>query len=443
LAESRNCLPTNSRAETIAVIGGGIAGLASAHFLTSAGKRVTLFESSDRFGGLGTFFSYRDKFFERFYHCMLPGDNDLMGLLSDLQIDQHVYWRPSTFGYINNGTIHGLNTPAELLRFSPLPFADRLRVGFTGLYGSAVSGRGLDDTTAVEWLTRLSGRRAFQMFWKPMLQAKFGSGYHDVPALWFWTRFNREKGTKEEVKGYIRGGYKFITDQIVSSLESRGCLLQKNTPVESLDLNDQGTPVITVGGEPLEFDKVIVTTPVETLRRIAGKKQLQKSLHPVDSSIDYQGVINVVLFMRRPLSNHYWIAAMNDGLPFQAIVETSALLDPEDTDGLHLVYLAKYLHRSHPEFAQSDEEIRNAYIGGLRGLIPYIKAEDIIEAQVFRAPFVEPLYRKGYLRLKPPEELIPRRVYLATSTQVYPSVTSWNSSTGLARQVVQSMLQSD
>jgi protoporphyrinogen oxidase len=439
LAESKSTLPTGNM-DTVAVIGGGIAGLASAHFLSSEGMKVAVFESSDRFGGLGTFFSYRGKFYERFYHCMLPGDHDLMELLRDLQIDQHVYWRPSTFGYINNGTIHGLNTPAELLRFSPLPFGDRLRVGFTGLYGSAISARGLDDKTAVQWLTRLSGKRAFRMFWKPMLEAKFGNGYRDVPALWFWTRFNREKGTKEETKGYIRGGYKFITDELVASLTHRGCRLETNTPVESLDLDERGRPVITTAGEHHVFDRVLVTTPVELLRRMAGKGRVRESLTGVDSSIDYQGVINVVLFLRRPLSNHYWIAAMNDGLPFQGIVETSALLDPEDTDGLSMVYLAKYLHRSHPEFSRSDDAIQTAYIDGLKGLFPYLRSDDIIEAKVFRAPFVEPLYRKGYLRMRPPEELIPGRVYLATSTQVYPSVTSWNSSTGLARRVTQRIL---
>jgi protoporphyrinogen oxidase len=201
--------------------------------------------------------------------------------------------------------------------------------------------------------------------------------------------------------------------------------------------------VITVAGEHRIFDRVLATTPVETLRRMVGKGRIQESLANADNSIDYQGVVNVVLFLRRPLSNHYWIAAMNDGLPFQGIVETSALLDPEDTGGVSIVYLAKYLHRSHPEFSESDDAIRNAYIGGLRSLFPYLRSDDIIEAKVFRAPFVEPLYRKGYLRMKPPEELIPGRIYLATSTQVYPSVTSWNSSTGLARRVTQRILNAD
>jgi hypothetical protein len=58
-----------------------------------------------------------------------------------------------------------------------------------------------------------------------MLEAKFGDRYHDVPALWFWTRFNREKGeSKGECKGYIKGGYKHITDTCARVLTRRSGL---------------------------------------------------------------------------------------------------------------------------------------------------------------------------------------------------------------------------
>src|SRR5690606_1878903 len=97
------------------------------------------------------------------------------------------------------------NTALDLLRFSPLSFISRLRVGATGLWGRLRSATGLDDITCEAWLTRLSGRSAFENLWKPMLQAKFGDRYRDVPALWFWTRFNREKGGGKEVKGYVPG----------------------------------------------------------------------------------------------------------------------------------------------------------------------------------------------------------------------------------------------
>src|SRR5262245_54004270 len=185
----------------VAVIGGGIAGLSAAHFLAAAGARVTLYEASDQLGGLGTFFDWRGIHLERFYHCMLPSDRHLLALLKDIGLEQRAYWKETGFGFMRNGRLYGLNTPAELLRFDVLPFVDRLRVGVTGLWGSLRSSKGMDDVTCEAWLTGLSGRRAFDSFWKPMMRAKFGDRYHEVPALWFWTRFNREKGGKKERKG--------------------------------------------------------------------------------------------------------------------------------------------------------------------------------------------------------------------------------------------------
>ena len=84
----------------VAVVGGGIGGLASAFYLSTAGARVTLFEASDQLGGLGTFFDYHGRSLERFYHCMLPGDAHLRSLLRDLGIEQEAYWRETSFGFI-------------------------------------------------------------------------------------------------------------------------------------------------------------------------------------------------------------------------------------------------------------------------------------------------------------------------------------------------------
>lgn len=424
----------------IAIIGGGIAGLASAHFLTEAGAAVTLYESSDQFGGLGTFFRYQDRYLERFYHCMLPGDDALLELLRALHIDDRVYWRPASFGYMSKGKLYGLNTPLDLLRFQPLPLLDRFRVGLTGLYGSMVSATGLDDITCEEWLTRLSGARAFACFWKPMLQAKFGDRYHEVPALWFWRRFNREKGTKKEIKGYIRGGYKLITDCLVASLQKRGAAVHHNAPVEAIDLDEQGHVMLTVCGQHETFERVVVTTPPPLLRKIALHGRLAAWLSTLDDQIDAQGVVNVVLLLRHGLTTKYWIAAIDSAAPFHGIIESSTLLEPEETGGLHLVYLTKYVHRTDPLFTRDDTDIAREYIAALQAMFPELLDTDIVAHFTFKAPFVEPLYMKGYLKRKPPMELVPGRVYLATSTQVYPEIPSWNSSTGLAKDVVQSLI---
>lgn len=431
----------HGRIGDVAVVGGGIGGLASAHFLAAAGARVTLFEASDQLGGLGTFFPYRDTFLERFYHCMLPTDRHLLGVLRDIGLEEEAYWKETSFGFMRDGRLYGLNTPLELLRFSPLPVRDRLRVGLTGLWGSLCSAKGLDDITCEDWLTRLSGRRAFETFWKPMLQAKFGDRYHEVPALWFWTRFNREKGGKRERKGYLRGGYKRIAETLAASIEERGGRVRMRAPVGTLDFAEDGRPLLRIEGEePACFDRVVFTAPLMFLRKVVAGGRMAPHVDRIDPGIDMQGVVNAVLMLRRGFTKHYWVAAIDEGIPFQGIVESTTLLDRSDTAGMHMVYLMNYVHRMDPLFQRDDAEILDGYLAGLKRLFPDLRDDDIVDRYVFRSPFVEPLYTTGYQSRKPPMVLAPGRVYLATTTQVYPDVTSWNGATGLARRVVDALL---
>ena len=48
---SKSRMPPEDKAETVAVVGAGISGLASAYLLAKQGKKVTLFESEERCGG--------------------------------------------------------------------------------------------------------------------------------------------------------------------------------------------------------------------------------------------------------------------------------------------------------------------------------------------------------------------------------------------------------
>jgi protoporphyrinogen oxidase len=339
-------------------------------------------------------------------------------------IDQ-VYWKDSSFAYADRGCVYPLNKPVDLLKFAPLPFVDRLRVGVTGVWGRLSSDKGLDDITTAQWLERLSGRRAFRKFWQPMLEAKFGDRYHDVPALWFWTRFNREKGdSKGERKGYIRGGYKRIIHAIEKRLRELGVAIQMGEKINSVDLDESGRPAINGAS----FDRAVITLPWPAIAQAVGPRLKAESTLP-DWAIDFQGVVNHILFLKRPLTPHYWLATPEAGIPFDGVIETSTLTDEGDRGaGRHVVYLTKYLHRSDPRFAEPDDACRQTWWQALQKLFPDLRAEDIEAQYLFRAPFVEPVYTRGYLNRRPPEVMIPGRVFLATTAQVYPTVTSWNGS---------------
>lgn len=426
----------------VAIVGGGIAGLAAAHYLSRAGASVTLFEGSNELGGLGRTFEHEGVHLERFYHCMLPSDRHLISLLEDLGIAGGLYWRETSFGVHAQGRIYPLNRPVDLLKFGALPVRDRLRLGLTGLYARHADPRGLDDVTCEDWLCRLSGTRAFQTFWKPMLEAKFGVRYHEVPALWFWTRLNREKGEAVEHKGYIHGGYRRIVDSLVDSLRQGGHRLSLNSPVKTLKLDSQGRPEIRLeDGNRQIFDRLLFAAPFALFRKVAD---LDGSVAPAGGDledVDMIGVLNVVLTLRESLTPHYWVAVPQEDIAFQGVVENTNLIDPSDTAGLHVLHLLRYTHRNEPLYGLPDDQVLDTYLEGFHRLFPKAALPEDAGRFVFRTPFVEPVYTTGYLRKQPPMELVSGRLYLATSAQVYPEVTSWNGSVGLARKTVDLMLR--
>ena len=218
-------------------------------------------------------------------------------------------------------------------------------------------------------------------------------------------------------------------------------MLHLGTRVERLDLAGEGRPCLRLadGSAPV-FDQVVFTGPIAALSPLLVGGQLADRAAAAGEGIDMQGVVNAVLLLRRGLTPHYWVASIDPEVPFQGIVESTTLMDRQETAGLHLIYLMNYLHRTDPLFARSDEQILQAYVAGLKRLFPDLRDEDVVQARVFRSAFVEPLYTLGYQRRQPPVALVPGRVFLSTAAQVYPEVTSWNGSAGLARRIVDQML---
>ena len=432
---------TTDRAQRVAVVGGGISGLASAHFLADAGAEVTLFEATDDFGGVASQFDYRGAVYDRFYHVLLPSDDHLLSLIEDLGLAEDVYWEQTSLGFVYERHLYSLGSPVDLLRFRPVSLIDRIRLGLTALWAAHVARPGpLDDITAADWLTRLSGDRAFDRLWRPLLEAKFGSAYSRIPALWYWASFNREKGTGNEVKGYLSGGYQRVTDRLVASLAGRGVRLSAGRSIERIDLDDWNRPVVKFGGESEIFDRLVVCTPFAVLQELSKGGRIESRLDDSHRKLDYQGALNVVVILRRQLTDHYWVAVVDSEVPFQGIVETTRVIDQKDSAGKHLVYLLNYVHRTDPLFGRGEESLKHEYVAALLSLFPDLTEEDVEDSFVFRTPFVEPIWTTGYGARRPPVELVPERVYLATTAHVYPKVTSWNSSIEVARQAVRHLL---
>ncbi len=421
------------RAGHVAVLGGGICGLATAYRLTGSGHRVTLLEGSDQLGGLGTFFPWRDGWVERFYHCVMPSDDELLGLLAELGLADEVRWRRTHMGMIVDGDHHAFNTARDLLRFTPLGLPDRVRFGVVSLLLRRLGrGRDLDNIRTEDWLRGLYGDAVWETLLAPMFGSKFGRSFGDVPALYLWQRLGRERNVA--TRGYPARGYKSIIDGLRAALEAGGAVVRTSTPVQRLSVVDGRAHVTLPDEEIVEADQVVSTLPLPLVRQLADD-DLAARLPTV--RLPYQGVVNALFFLRRPLAGHYWTPVVRSGTEFDGVVEMSALAGTAPYGGRHLVYVMRYTDRESALYQEDGDSIAARWAEQLRTLysgLP-LTADDIDEVRVFKAPFVEPVYPLGYLRQRPAVELPGTPILLATTAHVYPEVTSWNSSVRLANQV--------
>lgn len=422
----------------VIVIGGGISGLAAAFRLSRAGVPVTVLESSDQLGGLGTFFEFDGRSVERFYHCIMPTDEHLLPMLDELDLADTVRWRSTRMGMVVNSRRYAFNSALDLLRFTPLTLAQRIRFGVVSLLLRRLGkGRDLDNLRTEDWLRGLYGSVIWEELFKPLFGSKFGDSFGDVPALYLWQRLGREKNVA--VRGYPAGGYKPIIEALRAAIEGAGGTVRTGAPVAQLSAGADGVSVELPDGEQIEAAWAISTVPLPTLAQMADT-DLAPRLPVVD--LRYQGVVNVLVFLRRPLEGHYWAPVLHSGTEFDGVIEMSALSGPETYGGLHLAYAMHYTDRSSPLFSEDPEAIGARWTEQLLTLYADmgLTAADVAHVQVFRAPFVEPVYPLRYTKAKPSAEVAGTRLLLATTAQIYPDVTSWNSSTGLSNRVVDGLL---
>jgi protoporphyrinogen oxidase len=419
----------------VGVLGGGISGLASALHLARRGVHVTLVEADSLLGGLGSSFEYDGVSIERYYHCMLPSDESLLALLRDVGLDKSVVWRPTSMGFMVNRQVFALDGPWDVLRFSPLSLVDRLRLGWMGIRArSGGAPDELDNVTARQWLTQLSGERVYEKLWRPLLEAKLGDKAHGIPALWLASRIVREKRSNTEVKGYIPGGYRAIVAAIADRLRQLGAEIRTKTPVESLEWSGDGVAVHGRDGSLGRFDAVVAAAPLVEFQRWTAPLGLTNGTAGGRGlpDLDYQGVVNGVFLLKKPLTKYYWMPIVESGVTCQGIVETTNLVPTERTKGLHVAYFVNYTHRTSALYGKSDGELLRVYEKDLAALFP--EAAKSIEARfLFRAPFVEPIWPLRYRDVKPAAAVVPGKIYLASTAQVYPRINAWDSCCEVAR----------
>jgi protoporphyrinogen oxidase len=422
----------------IGIIGGGIAGLTAAYELSKGGHKVAVFEKQAELGGQVGTFQVAGECLERFYHHIFTSDIDIIQLVDELGLSERLLWLDSKVGFFHGGRIYDFVTPMELLRFRPLGFTDRVRLGLVSLYLRRYKNwPAMEGVTAREWLTRYGGRRNYEVVWGPLLENKFGESADEISMVWLWgkihLRLTSRQGEKERL-GYLKGSFGLLVDVLkMRILDSGG---RTASPVTKIILKDEKAVGLQVTANEQEVhpcDVIIATVPSPNF--LSMVPQLPADYSRKLEGVRYQGAMVLALTLKKPISNTYWLNISDASIPFVALIEHTNFVDPSVYGGKRIVYISNYLSKDNPLYSLSPDELLAEYLPSIRKINPEFDPGWIEECYLFRDDAGQPIITTNYSSLIPEHTTPFSRLYLANTTQIYPEDRGMNYSVRLGRKV--------
>jgi len=389
----------------IGIVGGGLMGLAIAYRLSKQGHSITILERSQQLGGLATHQNYGSFIWDRFYHVILPSDLYLINFLTEIGLGKQLCWGKTFTGYFIDRKLYSISNTLEFFRFPLVGIIGKLRLAFTLLYGSRISRwLRLEKISVERWLLRFSGRKTYEKFWKPLLLAKLGEHYKRVSAVFIWSYIKRlfsarDSSLSKEQLGYVEGGYKTVFDRLSTLIQAMGGAIQTEVSVQSISPCASGGLWVETGDTKEHFDKVVFTGPVNVLTKV-----VTPGLIAVEGNcnlVEYLGVVCMVLVTRVSLVRYYVVNIADQDIPFTGVIGMSSLVSLDQTAGLHLTYLPKYVLSDDPWMNKTDQDVQAVFLQGLQLMFPTFSLDDIVSVHISRAAKVQPLQVIDYSSIVP------------------------------------------
>ncbi len=356
---------------TVAVVGGGVAGLTAALALRDR-HDVVVFEREGLAGGKIRSQRIGGFLFEWGPGGFLSGSEELRALVREVGLDdalteagpaaknRFIYW---------NGRLHQLPAkPPQMLAMSLLSPGGKLRALGELFVARRVAREGSDDESVYRFMERRFGREVAERIAAPALLGISGG---DAASTSLAAVFPRVTGLEREYGSVIRGmmrekrkpgrfctfadgGMQRLTDRIVERLGSR---LRLGVAVRRIERQAEGWRIVHDGGEMLAGAVVVATPSDVAAGLLAGvDAALAAQLH----RIAYAPMRTVGIAFRgtdvpAPLDGFGFLAARGSGVRILGATYTSTIVPAHAPAGS--VYLRIFMGgAADPEAASLDPE---------------------------------------------------------------------------------------
>jgi len=406
-----------------AIVGDGLMGISLGCFLAQKGVGVEIFETPPFFDTLAGPVILEDRtVVDPCFQPILSKDGELLHLCAELGIADQLQTHKTNLGFFIDGKIRPMNHISELLRFLPLGWVGRFRLGRTLLRAQSVKDwYQLENINAEEWLIRWSGQRVFEKFWQPMLKTKFDGNINKIPATYIWAWLARMAVNRSSIETqFLTGGNNELRSAMIKRIEVMGGVIHRGNPVQTVIIEQNRVRKIRLPQETRPFDRVAVTTQLPQFRRLlAGNRPDYDQFLKKTESL---GSICLLLVLNRPLTTYSTISISDDAIPFARIENTA--YDTDQNNQHHLVYLSKCTAPGSPWQDKTDEEIKDDWLLHLETMFPEFDLSWISHDVVNRTGHAEPLHRVNSSHLLPNIRTPIDNLYLVTTDQIYPTTTT-------------------
>jgi protoporphyrinogen oxidase len=395
----------------IAIVGGGIAGLAAAYRLQQQGESVHVYEGSGDVGGLAATYETAGDRIEKYYHHLSKTEETIVELIEELGLGDDLQWPIGGDAYYVDGVVYPLDTIWEIAAYPHMSLYDKFRLGMLVLgvdwrggvptFGSYERLEDYEEVPIREFIVEHTTPGVYENFFEPLLEAKFGSRKDDVSAAWLLgrVRFRGERDLlRGEPLGYLDGGFGRLLDALVAAVGEEH--ITTNARVTDVEMTDGSVAGIEVdaaegGGEERDVDGVVVATMPDVLETLTG----------YECDIDFQGTVCSVVSMEASLTDTYWLN-IADEAPFGALIEHTNYVDESHYGGEHLLYVPKYVQSTEDDVWQMDDEaVESLWLEGIEDLFPDFDRESVNWIRTARNPRTAPVYERGYLEMVIPYDL--------------------------------------
>jgi protoporphyrinogen oxidase len=147
----------------------------------------------------------------------------------------------------------------------------------------------------------------------------------------------------------------------------------------------------------------------------SGISEEEKKKH---QAIRYLGVICTTLLLNRKISPYYVTNITESDTPFTGVIEMTALINPEQIKGHHLIYLPKYINSNDPLLNEPDDKLSETFLNDFLKMYPDVQPNNILFCGVSKARNVFSLPTINYSENLPGIKTSVKNYFIVNSAQI-------------------------